>query len=208
MNLKTFVKVGNISNLSDARYCAGFGVNLLGFNIDNSQSDAISLEKANEIIGWVAVEDIILEAGELSSKQISEIKEQSGINYFQVDNLSVANELSALGYSIVLRIMIHSEEQITRLNSTLFGLSENVKFLLIESHDELFTEILESKITELEIDVPILKGFNLDEKKLDSVIDSNSAFSGIALNGSEEHKPGFKDYDELADILEYLEEEN
>ena len=29
MPLKTFVKVGNITNLSDARYCAGMGVDML-----------------------------------------------------------------------------------------------------------------------------------------------------------------------------------
>jgi phosphoribosylanthranilate isomerase len=31
MPLKTFVKVGCITNLSDARYCAGMGVDMLGF---------------------------------------------------------------------------------------------------------------------------------------------------------------------------------
>ena len=33
MSLQTFVKVGEITNLSDARYCAGMGVDLLGFNV-------------------------------------------------------------------------------------------------------------------------------------------------------------------------------
>ncbi len=37
MALKTIVKVGNITNLSDARYCAVMGVDMLGFCL-NKQS--------------------------------------------------------------------------------------------------------------------------------------------------------------------------
>ena len=43
--LKTQVKVSSITNLSDARYCAGMGVDLLGFPIQE-----ISLEKFTEIL--------------------------------------------------------------------------------------------------------------------------------------------------------------
>ena len=35
MALKTFVKISGVNNLSDARYCAGMGVNQLGFNIED-----------------------------------------------------------------------------------------------------------------------------------------------------------------------------
>ncbi|MFM1835376.1 MAG: hypothetical protein RJA04_63, partial [Bacteroidota bacterium] len=47
--LKTLVKVSAITNLSDARYCAGMGVDLLGFPLGK-----ISIDQFTEIRNWLA----------------------------------------------------------------------------------------------------------------------------------------------------------
>ena len=54
MALKTFVKISAINNLSDARYCAGMGVDMLGFALEPTNPDSISPEKYTEIIGWLS----------------------------------------------------------------------------------------------------------------------------------------------------------
>ena len=36
MGLKTLVKVSEVNNLSDARYCAGMGVEMIGFSLDEN----------------------------------------------------------------------------------------------------------------------------------------------------------------------------
>ena len=54
MPLKTFVKVGCITNLSDARYCAGMGVDMLGFRAVESQENYIKPSQFQEIRGWIA----------------------------------------------------------------------------------------------------------------------------------------------------------
>ena len=64
--LKTLVKVSSISNLSDARYCAGMGVDLLGFPIQD-----ITLEKFTEIRNWLAGVQIV---GEFSTHLADEIR--------------------------------------------------------------------------------------------------------------------------------------
>jgi phosphoribosylanthranilate isomerase len=48
MALKTKVKAGNITNLSDARYCAGMGVDWLGF-----PADVVNPDTFKEITNWV-----------------------------------------------------------------------------------------------------------------------------------------------------------
>jgi phosphoribosylanthranilate isomerase len=47
-------------------------------------------------------------------------------------------------------------------------------------------------------------GFQIDRQSIHAWIDETDIF-GISLKGSTEIKPGFKDYDELADILEEIE---
>ena len=51
--------------------------------------------------------------------------------------------------------------------------------------------------------VPMI-GFEMDQQSIHSWIDETDIF-GISLKGGMEIKPGFKDYDELADILEEIE---
>ncbi len=48
------VLVRNISNLSEARYCAGMGVNFIAFNLNKENKNSISLAQALEIKNWLA----------------------------------------------------------------------------------------------------------------------------------------------------------
>ena len=57
--LKTVVKISNVTNLSDARYCAGMGVEMLGFSIDEAAETYVDLKKFNDIRSWIAGVQIV-----------------------------------------------------------------------------------------------------------------------------------------------------
>ncbi len=183
MNLKTLVKVGNISNLSDARYCAGMGVQMLGFNIDPQDPGHISLQTAREIIGWVAVDNIVLECGSMPVEDILKVREESRVDNIQTDNPEVVQALQDSGCKVILR-----------LNQAM-KVQPSPDYLLLEKPIDLTT------------DLPVFRGYEVTADNLDEILGENQ-YSGIALKGSVEEKPGFKDYDELADILEALEIED
>ena len=180
MNLKTLVKVGNISNLSDARYCAGMGVQLLGFNLDPSDPEHISLDTAREIMGWVSVDDFVFECGTMSVDEILKTKKETGVSFFQIDDPINVSKLKNADCKVILK-----DAEAT---------DAHPDYILIEDQHELNST------------VPILRGFDVSTDELPQILDSEN-YSGIALKGSIEEKPGFKDYDELADILEFLENE-
>src|SRR5690606_32493096 len=52
MMLKTRVKVGNISNLSDARYCAGMGVDMHGCAVIPGQEGYVPEALYQDMRGW------------------------------------------------------------------------------------------------------------------------------------------------------------
>ncbi len=54
MALITSVIVNGVNNLSDARYCAGMGVDMIGFNLDESQPGFMPAADLQDIAGWVA----------------------------------------------------------------------------------------------------------------------------------------------------------
>lgn len=190
MALKTFVKVNNITNLSDARYCAGMGVDQLGFCIDPTNENYISNETLNEITGWISGIDIVSEMNGIVQNSTTELVETNTLN---LDDL--------IDKKIILRLPIdEAESQIDKLVSI-----PNLEYVMVAGDNNLDTSVLK-RIEDLANKIPVVLGFGINKENINSVI-KNTNIKGIALSGSNEIRPGFKDYDELGDILEAIEED-
>ncbi|MFT7161225.1 MAG: phosphoribosylanthranilate isomerase [Bacteroidia bacterium] len=203
MALKTFVKVGNITNLSDARYCAGMGVDLLGFCFDKDSDQFTDPEAYKEIAGWLSGPKFVGEFETNNGDEILDIKQQLDLDYIQLDDIELANSL-ANSQNVIYHLKLSSSEP-GSLKSNFEQLSDNIKYILIELDGN--NSELENEIEKLAGIYPILKGYDILANTVASEV-AQKQFAGISLKGSQEIKPGFKDYDELADILEALEDDD
>ncbi len=204
MTLKTFVKIGNITNLSDARYCAGMGVNILGFPLDPSSEDSISHENFKEITEWVSGVDLAGEFGNTSLEEIKYCIVSCDLQVIETTNIDLVEPVVALGKTVVFKIIIENEEEIAALKSRLSYLDELVKYVLISCEDTSLHPSLDDFIRYYNGNVKMLKGYGIDEADFDDL----AKFPGIEIQGSPEERPGFKDYGRVMDILEELEEED
>lgn len=198
MKLKTFVKVGNVSNLSDARYCAGFGVNMIGFNLDPTKENAIPLETAKEIMGWVAGVDFVLEFGTLPLDQIKTILNETDTGAAQVDCLETAKALAGSTAQVLLSMSIQNTNDLIQLKDALD--EKSIDYVVIDTPDESLHADIETVMANSSSKA--LRAYDVTPEN----VEAKSNFTGISLSGSQEEIPGFKDYDELADIFEVLEE--
>ncbi len=82
MALKIKVKVSGIQDLSNARYCAGMGVDYLGFDMDT-----IAIEKFNEIKNWLVGVQIV---GQTKTTNFEELNAK--IELFKPDLLEIYDE--------------------------------------------------------------------------------------------------------------------
>jgi phosphoribosylanthranilate isomerase len=189
MALKTLVKVGSISNLSDARYCAGMGVDFLGFRIIEGQPGAIPVKTFQEIRGWVTGPQIVAEIyGVSREEELSRVLEETLPDYLE---LSMA-EYRAIGHAI-------NKPYILRL-----GDHEEIPSDFPVRPAYLLTGPAVSPTTSRYIpDFELLVEVNA-LSELDSAI-AQTGVSGIALNGGSEIRPGLKNYEALSGILEALE---
>jgi phosphoribosylanthranilate isomerase len=187
MPLKTLVKAGNISNLNEARYCAGMGVDLLGFRVIEGKPDYVSPKLFQEIRGWISGPEIVAEVQGLESvEQLSAVIRDYAPNYIELTDSEYA--LHAAGLTLPCIVDITTSESIKSLNKT-----DGIAYFVVDDASRV-------RINSSPFLLKINSTTNLLEKiKLPSV-------AGIALNGSGETKSGVKDYDELADILELLDE--
>ncbi len=204
--LSTIVKISNVTNLSDARYCAGMGVEMLGFTLDPENPQYITPEKFGEIRSWIAGVQLV---GETRSEDVQEIF--SLLERYPLDALEIGVPamvpflISELNIPLLLRINI-DEIKPEDLKPLIRDYNGSVSYTLLESPQNvsLSTE-WEEVIGQLPESANILLGFGLDDiEQIHHYLDT-LPIEGISLRGSEELRPGYKDYGMLMDILEALE---
>ncbi len=183
MPLKTFVKVGKITNLSEARYCAGMGVDLLGFCTLKGNENYLAPSLFQEIRGWITGPSIVAEIYGLKNKTDLE----GILSDYKPDYLEMGlQELDLLG-DVPLPFILSKPE-----GGSLAALRQEPRFILLKD------------LADDAVPYPCLA-------EVRSLQDVQRALSfpyivGIAMNGSPEISPGLKEYELLAEILEYLED--
>ncbi len=206
MALKTFVKLNSITNLTDARYGAGMYVNLLGFDLDSSSPNYISPEQFNEITGWVSGVDLVGEFTEESKPDLAEtLKSYPSITWVECDNLWELDSLIGSSYSLIYRLPL-GEIGYLKKETIQFITDSEIYLHLISDETSLTAGQLE-EIKTLSATCKVLLGVGITEENILDLLNETGIY-GISLTGGEEIKPGLKDMNELADILEKLESED
>lgn len=193
MALVTKVKVGNITNLSDARYCSGMGVDRLGFNMIEKSTGYLPFEQFEGIKGWIHGPQVVGEIYGMSSiDQYKKMLQNYKPNFL---------EMSLKEFEII--------KDINRLPIMLSMTDEH--FEIVTHHlnfDQVESIIInESRLAEFGKST-FHKLLFIRVKNPDSIknILTKWAEAGIVLSGSHEQKPGLKSYEGLADVLEQLDE--
>lgn len=187
MALKTLVKVGSVTNLSDARYCAGMGVDLLGFRTVQGQENFISPKQFQEIRGWVAGPQIVAEIYGLQTiDELNAIIENYRPDYLEL----TPRELQIAGSAITLPFILALDNGTNLPPATL-----DPAYVLVPHNASHLERLLP--------DHDVLLATETADQVNAAV--AGTGISGIALNGSHEIRPGLKDFDNLSEILESLE---
>jgi phosphoribosylanthranilate isomerase len=197
MPLKTLVKVGSITNLSDARYCAGMGVEMLGFNVVTGHESFIDAKKYQEIRGWVTGPAVVAEIYNLNPESLSEIVENYAPEYLELAVKDLNILPSEISTPLILKV---DEDTFTNQQSVINSRKDQIAHIIIDQ-SEASAEFITAVSNQFSVLLSPEKDVNIN-----SVLDALPV-KGIALNGSQEIKPGLKDYDHLAEVLELLEEE-
>ena len=192
---KPLIYVSRITNLSDARYCAGMGVDMIGFVIDPNDADYVSPSLFQEIMGWISGPKKVIQIPEISHLDFEKI-----VNDYMPDILSVSAttimhaDLPAL--PLILELAISDLGSYKALESKM---KSKIVYLLISvpaNSSTIPTLVLE--------DHPFLLSLDHDQVQVVELLHHTGA-QGFSLQGSRELSPGLKDYDHLSRILEELE---
>ncbi len=195
--LKTQVKVSSIANLSDARYCAGMGVEWLGFPLQE-----ITLERFTEIRNWLAGVQIVGEFTKATAEQIREAVSTYKPDVIEIDSSVSLVAIQSIEIPKILRVNIDTDN----LPAIFAASAPYVSHFLVvgDSVDSLTG--MEASIEIWSAQYPIILGLDIPESDLDEWVEQSS-IQGIGLVAGEEDRPGFRDFTDLMTILEKLETE-
>jgi phosphoribosylanthranilate isomerase len=186
MSPRPVIYVSHITNLSDARYCAGMGVDLLGFVIDPSDPDFVSAETYQQLIGWVSGPALVVELGASTFNEADYSPEFIHLTFDQLASRKVAS--ARLIVEIQFQRLITLPKELRERKDIAYWLATDAP-----------NDLTEPMITT----APILIARNEFPGGVIAYLKRMGA-AGVALRGSIETVPGLKDYDHLSQILEEL----
>lgn len=192
--LKYPVYVRSVTNLSDARYCAGMGVDLLGFCLDESQLDYVSAELVQGILGWTAGVKWVAEFGaNIAFNHIAAV-----VNELKPDFISVPfrTDVLDLNVPIIFKMDVSTDLKVYPPVGS---------YLLLENstlaQSLYYSNFLTKELTEM---YQLIIGAGVTPQNVDEIFQVYKPYA-IALKGGTEIAPGLKNFDHLAEILEAIE---
>lgn len=189
MQSRPTVYVSRITNLSDARYCAGMGADMLGFVVDPAHRDYVSPESYQQMIGWIAGPGRVMETGALPSAEVTTAASQYAADYLHItaDRLE---EFKDGALPLIVEVGFNDADRARKENhpSIAYWMVTDVPDT-VEASDFAERSVLIAR-TGLEGSAAAFL--------------AHCGAAGIVLKGSHEAAPGLKDYDHLSQILEEL----
>jgi len=197
MSLITTVKLNAITNLSDARYGAGMGVQMMGFCMDPDDPRFMDVLRYNELVGWVSGIETVGEFITTDSQLIKQMAADYHLDWIQIRNPELVHELQPLGKSIIISMPLNELDR-----PTLSYLQDAVGFILVDYYDTLPNDLLKQQ----QDHGLIMLNIGNRKPEVRKLLEYKSV-AGFAINSGDEIRPGFGNFDELADVLELLEED-
>lgn len=183
--LSTKVIATHITNLTDARYFAAWGVDYLAYIVEEGREESIHLSALQEIDQWVEGPESLLMYEGLSVDATSTIFQEAG---YKKAILGPFIEPDS-AWDATFRI-------ITALDRSLC--SEPGSYIFRPENNDVPSEWDAPEDVHIYIDV------DQSPQELKS-ISQYPYVAGIVVRGSQEQKVGVKTYDELTDLFESLE---
>ncbi|UBM59436.1 hypothetical protein LAG90_02030 [Marinilongibacter aquaticus] len=181
--LKKEVLVSELSNLSDARYCAGMGVQFLSFELNENHPSHIGFKKMVEIKNWLMGPQI---GGRLEHWSEDIPFDELQLDFLIINKVSDLDKARSKAAQVMLEVD-HNELSMINLH---------------EFDHVILHELPEEKPEHFSVFYAI----EIDAENWEDVVESDD-FEKLVLKGNHEERPGFSQYEQLMDVLEALEDE-
>ncbi|PHN07381.1 N-(5'-phosphoribosyl)anthranilate isomerase [Flavilitoribacter nigricans DSM 23189 = NBRC 102662] len=213
--LKTKIKAGSITNLTDARYFAARGVHWLGFDLSPGSDNYMAPAQALAIKEWVDGVEIVGEYNLEPAEEIRTAAAELGLDAVQLSMVAADTVIRELVSELpVIKEIVpgyyHSAEDLKELFESA---PEGIRYFLLNLEKNSFTwqdiqagsPFSLATIREICREFPVLLALNFKPAEVTEILEE-LPLKGLHLKGGDEEKVGFKSFDDLDEILDLLED--
>lgn len=211
----TQIYAGPITNLTDARYFAAWGVHWLSFNLSPDEENFLAPNQIHAIKEWVEGPKMV---GEFNLHDANEIQKLTVDLQLDAIKLGPDTELETLlqldtDLPILKAIRVSPQLSSDQLEDILSDFAARVGYFILDFSPEDWTlEMLQhapdldwERLVSISEQFPIIFNLGLNPADTLALIENEEAVN-IQLTGGAEEKVGYKSFDELDEIFEALEE--
>lgn len=203
------VKASSIKNLTDARYFAARGVQWMGFNLDNGHPESIPVQQISAIKEWIEGPQIVGEFGLQDHTTIKTAVEYLNLDAIQVSMFAEVEVLSDIIDCPIFLEYIVEDENLNNIHDWLSKKSNKVEGFIFDltKNNISYQQVLSKNIDlfpSLCKKYNILFNLNITADAIDDFIKKVNP-GGLILLGGDEEKVGYKSYETLDEILDFLE---
>jgi len=208
--LKTRIKASQITNLTDARYFAAWGVSWLGFDLNMGSDSFIEPMKVLAMKEWVEGPKFVGEFGLQGVEEIKSAVDMLNFDYIQLSMLTDEAVLKQIESSqIIKEIVIENTDARDEIEFHINKYAPLVEIFLVDfakngiSYTDLSNET-KNYLSELCQSHQIILSIDIAANQIDELLDTIQPH-GLNVKGGDEEKVGFKSYDELDELFEAVE---
>ncbi|MBX2819459.1 MAG: phosphoribosylanthranilate isomerase [Rhodothermaceae bacterium] len=208
----TKLKICGITSLADARYCAGAGVDYLGFIQYESSPRYIEPSQAKEIIGWLYGPEPVGVFVNESATSINHAVAEVGFTHAQIHGDYEPEFFNDIKAKTIKAVSIHPHTTPEDLQVHFSRYADSVDYFLLDTAKaglwggtgtafnwEIAKEIVQH--------YPTFIAGGIDASNILQVIEALHPYAVDLASGVEE-SPGVKDFDKLADLFDAFQSLN
>lgn len=207
---QTKIKICGITSLADARYCAGAGVDYLGFIQYEQSPRYIAPREAKEIIDWLYGPEAVGVFVNEPADVVNRIVEETGFSIAQIHGDMSPTEIAKISCKTIRALSVAQDTTETDLRRQLDQYEDSVDYFLLDTAKagmhggtgESFNWDIARNLTEA---YPIFIAGGLNASNLAEVVRTLHPFA-VDLSSGVESSPGVKDFDKLADLFDAFDE--
>ena len=211
--LKTKIKAGAITNLTDARYFAAWGVEWLGFNLEKGHPESIPAANIRAIREWVDGVKIIGETNLLQIESFLQQTESLGLDGVQFADFAATDAIIQLPAGIlkIQETVLEDLSQLLELESRFSSRRELIDhFILDFGKNAIAWADLTGENRQQLADIcrrfPVLLSMDISAADLREILKEVGP-EGFQVKGGGEEKVGYKSFDDIDQLFEAIEAE-
>lgn len=205
------LKASKINHLTDARYFSARGASIMGFDLDPLSPDFVSPEQVHAIADWVDGVKLAGEFGLNSPEEILHLTQSLGLEYIQLPHFYDSESTGEFkGHKVIRQLIVERESNTSDLANSITDWAPQSWAIELDFQAQGINPLAGEGIGIAGLNelLGLHQCFVKAPLTLDSIahIQNLNSCPGITFSGSHEEKVGFKSFEDIDAILDYLEE--